>query len=161
MINLSPQEQQMWQTIQSATNWSEKEPLVYELTLSIFKSGQMVVERWKWFSEKVHNIPRGGFASYLDDFRSNVPTPADVYKHPHFEKYLRYFICGPDLSKQSKSLIESIRYSDYYENRSAIRKHVRSLAISKSHEEFYKLAIELGWPQGHAENLRKLVMTTK
>jgi hypothetical protein len=99
-------------------------------------------------------------------FESNARTGKSIYRHPHFIKYLRYFINGPDLPATAisgfcKILNESGMILD------SLRRYVRScvreygLNRQSATSEFYKLAVELGLDRHVCHSVRKAAQSTR
>ncbi len=96
------------------------------------------------------------------------PSRGDaIFRRPHFVKYLRYFVYGPDLPKpvieafQQKVIDcgtpftsgDSITLRDFA--RHLTRSH--GLAAGDAAEEFYKLALDCGLDAGDARSVRDVV----
>ena len=105
--------------------------------------------RWAYFTDPALNI--GSSKSRLEVFESNGTTGEAIFEHPHFLKYLQYFIHGPDLPHETivsfcailnKEILTSGMLLDRL--RSFARSETRKRGLDKHHasEEFYKLALE-------------------
>lgn len=87
------------------------------------------------------------------------------YQHPHFYKYLTYFVEGPCIPNELLNTINEIRKKyPYYpsdsldEVKKAVRSYLKNDPKNKSNlaEELYKLYLEFG--DSNAELIRKYTM---
>jgi len=104
------------------------------------------------------------------DFESNVRTGESIYRHPHFIKYLRYFIDGPDLPAAAITGFCKILNNDIGTSGTildSLRRYVRScvreygLNRQSAASEFYKLAVELGLDRHVCHSVRKAAQSTR
>ncbi|HKV91508.1 MAG TPA: hypothetical protein VJW20_03050 [Candidatus Angelobacter sp.] len=112
--------------------------------------------RIRYFTEP---SPGGRGKSYQDDVKSgNYPN---MFKSPHFVKYLRYFISGPALPPATiegfrKILIEDLGTTGGIMDQlcTFVRAEVRKLRLDRTtaRDEFWKLAQEVEY--FHAETIR-------
>jgi hypothetical protein len=99
-------------------------------------------------------FPGGRGKSHLDDFKSHGNRGDDVFKHPHFVAYLRYFMDGPSLPPLTiegfrRILIEDLGTSGMIMDQlcAFVRAEVRRLRLDRSaaKEEFWRLAQEVSY----------------
>lgn len=104
--------------------------------------------------------PGGRGKSHQDVFRSGSYRD-NMFKSPHFVKYLRYFIHGPDLPSATiegfrNILIEDLGTSGEIMDQlcTFVRGEVRKLRLDSTtaRDEFWKLAKEVGY--FHADTIR-------
>ncbi len=102
-------------------------------------------------------------------FESNGTSGDNIYRDPHFIKYLHYFIKGPDLPSDviigfCKILNDNMGTSGMILN--DIRKYVRSCIRSffldriSAASEFYRLCVELN-TKFDPHSIRKAAMSTR
>jgi hypothetical protein len=103
--------------------------------------------------------PGGPGKSHQDDVKSD--SFPNMFKSPHFVKYLRYFIHGPDLPSATiegfrNILIEDLGTSGEIMDQlcTFVRAEVRKLRLDSTtaRDEFWKLAKEVGY--FHADTIR-------
>ncbi|WP_438480859.1 hypothetical protein [Oleiharenicola lentus] len=121
------------------------------LTKSLLKRSVIPDARLRYFTDPELNIGRS--ASRRQMFERNGTSGDAILGHPHFLKYLRYFIFGPELPplvvETFKSTLGNVDYlsgSDLPRIAGVVRELVRKheLEPSSAAEEFHKLALELG-----------------
>jgi hypothetical protein len=103
--------------------------------------------RWRYFTDPELNA--GGRKSRQEVFIDNGCDLRAILTHPHFLKYLRYFIAGPQLPADVRSRFEELAtesLGDQEALRAYVRASVREDRVSRDDaaEEFFKLAIECG-----------------
>lgn len=107
-----------------------------------------------------------GKRSPKEIFEMNGTRGNNIYRHPHFLKYLKYFIDGPDLPDRVIQGFCKIFNDDYGTSGmllDQIRKYVRScvrdfhLDRHKAASEFYKLTTEL--QINLADSIRQAALT--
>jgi hypothetical protein len=117
--------------------------------------------RLDYFTKPQMNIGGSG-KSRKQVIEKNGTSGREILRHHDFMKYLRYFINGPDLPKETirgfcKISEDDVGTSGVVLNqiRSYVRKEVRDKSLSVSHaaEEFFKLAHEINRPEW-AESVR-------
>lgn len=121
--------------------------------------------RIKYLTNPEYNF--GSRKSRIEVFESNGRKGDDIFKHPHFLKYLKYVVFGPDLNLEIKEgfkgLIESfgdfVSGEDYTQIKAFIKNAIRSENYSEKDrhiisEEFFKLAIECGLQPFEAYQIR-------
>ena len=172
MIALDAQEQELLGGIDFTVRMSTP----YEERLKIFdRAGDLMehliarkaipAHRLAWFTEAEHHI--AGYGSSREQwFRRNAQPGTDICRHPHFFKYLHYFIYGPDLPPRVMSAFEAevencgmITSGDMPRLTKVVRQQAREhrLDPKSSCEEFYKLALELGLGADSARSIRDAV----
>jgi hypothetical protein len=99
-------------------------------------------------------------------FERNGTSGTAIYEHPNFLKYLRYFLEGAalpvaliDTFCQKVDDCGHVSGSDALElayfARSEVRR--RGMEPKEASEEFYRLALDCGVYQGHANTIREIV----
>jgi hypothetical protein len=105
-------------------------------------------------------------ASHKGLFERNGRKGADIYTHPHFIPYLRYFLFGPDLPDAVISAFEERVGDPQYVSSSdivPIGKSARDLTrghhlnTAEAPEEFFKLCLDMGLGLTTAESVRRSV----
>jgi hypothetical protein len=139
------------------------------LTTSLVQRKAIPELRLKWFTDPVHNI--GGHGSSRQQvFESNGTRGQDILRHPHFLKYLRYFIYGPNLPAAVVEAFEKkvadcdpVTSGDILPlgNLAKQQAHSHGLDPGRAAEEFYKLALECGLDAGEARSIRDAVKTIR
>lgn len=171
-IPLSAEEQALFAEIRF--NWQSHEELrsslapMQRLASSILSRNGVPKVRLAYFSDPEFN-PTGRGKSRQDIFENNGTSGEEILKHPHFLKYLEYFICGPELPNiatetfKSKAGSSHLTGSDIVDLGPYTRSCVRQYRLDPHHasEEFFKLAVECGAMPGFADNLRKSVRAIK
>lgn len=103
-------------------------------------------------------------------FEKNGTSGTEIYAHPHFLKYLEYFIYGPDLPlriiakfKETMSFSGYLTAGDINDLVPAARAAVRSARLSphEAAEEVHKLALECGAMPSSAESIRKSILAIR
>lgn len=121
--------------------------------------------RARYFIDPSYN--RGGRGkSRKQVFERNGCTGDDIFRHPHFLEFLRYFLYGADLPEPVIQEFRTIaKYCREITPRSItlLSKPARSMATAYSldvHEagdEFYKLALDCGIKPAYADDIRRAV----
>jgi hypothetical protein len=104
-------------------------------------------------------------ASHKGLFERNGNRGEEIYEHPHFLPYLRYFLYGADLPatviaalKAKVGNPEWLSSSDIVPLTKFARTLARQNGLDRSaSEEFYKLALDLRLPLYTAGAIRKAV----
>lgn len=94
---------------------------------------------------------------------------SEIFRHPHFVNFLRYFIEGPDLPQECTSgllkALDSIGTSGMIVKRTHqfARDMVRKYDLDVQHAgtQFYRLAVEIGMSPSEAKGLRKAAMQVR
>src|SRR4051794_30264410 len=101
-IKLMPQEQALLDSIELNEERVEYEtvqkngPAILALLRSLGERNAIPKQRLKYWSDPTYHIGRIK-SSHKGLFERNNCTGEDIYTHPHFLKYLRYFLFGADL----------------------------------------------------------------
>lgn len=114
----------------------------------------------------------GGYGKSREEiFERNGTSGPEIYAHPHFLKYLEYFIFGPDLPlsviEKFKEVAAScsgyLAHEDLLDLVPAARALVRKNRLNPANaaEEFYRLALECGASPCSAETIRKQVRAVR
>jgi hypothetical protein len=106
-------------------------------------------------------FPGGRGKSHKEVFESNSPQEDTIVEHPHFVKYLHYFMDGPALPSSTvegfrKILIEDSGTTGMVMDELCkfVRAETRKLGLERgiAREEFWRLAQEVGY--AHAGTIR-------
>ena len=139
------------------------------LTLSLLKRDAVPQVRLDYFTNPQYFIGGHG-KSRVQIFESNGTRGDDIFDDGNFLKYLRHWILGPILPKDTiagfcailnheigTSGMELDRRCKYV--REQTRNH--NLQMHVAAEEFYKLALELGLHENTSRSIRDAVMSTR
>jgi hypothetical protein len=105
-------------------------------------------------------------ASHKGVFERNGCTGADIYTHPHFIPFLRYFLFGADLPEAVISAFEETVGNPQWVTSSdivPIGKSARDLARRRhldktdASAEFFKLCLDMGLGSSTAESIMRSV----
>lgn len=162
-IQLTAEEQQLYDAVQVEPHdhaaWVEAGRRTVMLMRSLTARRAIPAVRSRYFIEADFNP--GGTTSRREVFaRNGCRTDDEIHDHPHFLRYLRYFVEGPQLTEAVIKGFQAI-VSDSLREWDALdvyaRAKVRELAITAENagEEFFKLAIESGVPLSEATRIRK------
>ena len=122
--------------------------------------------RLSYWNDPKYNIDRTKL-SHKGIFESNGCAGADIYTHPHFLPFLRYFLFGADLPDAIIEAFEQkVGNPDWVTSGDIVPmgKHARTLAreynLDRLHaaEEFYKLCLDIGLQQSTGRMVRDAVM---
>ncbi|MBP6303910.1 MAG: hypothetical protein KBB37_01705 [Bacteroidia bacterium] len=166
-ITLTKEEQKMWELaldkdLENTSSEKYKEILLLreKLMKSLLKKGLIPEIRLNYFFDLQYNLSNTKKSRY-ENFK-NLEVP---YQHPHFYKYLTYFVEGPCIPNELLNTINEIRKKyPYYpsdsldEVKKAVRSYLKNDPKNKSNlaEELYKLYLEFG--DSNAELIRKYTM---
>lgn len=122
-------------------------------------------QRLRYFADKNYN-PSNTRASKRELFLRNAHTNDAMYEHPHFWKYLLYFINGAELPRaiiETFAEIAANEMRDYDALSKFSRKATRSVAgdSGSKADEFYKLALDCECGLSEALGIRRAVMQVK
>jgi hypothetical protein len=154
----------------NADSWKASGDAMQELMASLLERNAIPLARRKFLTDPAYFIGGHGL-SHLGVFEKNGTRGDDVFRHPHFAKYLRYFLYGPDLPRpvieqfQGKVAAcgspftsgDAITVADFA--RQITRS--RNLEPQVSAEEFYKLALDCGLDAGDARAVRDSAMRAR
>lgn len=138
------------------------------LALSLLERDAIPEMRWAYFTEANYNI--GSKWSRLEIFAKNGTSGEKILEHPHFLKYLRYFLFGPELLPDTVAGFLKIVEADAGTSgevldqlRAYARRQVRELRADRRRlaEEFYKLALEYEETEYIARSIRDAALSTR
>jgi hypothetical protein len=118
--------------------------------------------RMRFFCDPDFNVG-GTKLSHLQIFERNGTQGDDIFSHPHFMAYLRYFLEGPRLPsnviaafQQRVSECGDVSSGDIIPLGEFARRQVREnkLDVGTAAEEFYKLALECDLSLSIARSIR-------
>ncbi len=149
--------------------WQRQREVVGALMASLSERQAIPEHRVQYFSDGRFN-PGGRGSSIRDEFAGNGTSGEAIYGHPHFVKYLRYFLFGTNLSDTIKS-----RFADAVEACGGITsgdiRPLSSLAKElakrsglppkEASDEFYKLALDCGVGPETATSFRDAVRSIR
>lgn len=140
--------------------WKRRAPLVLKLMKSLRDRDAIPEVRKRYWSDPEFYLGRQQ-TSHKGAFERNGNTGKDIYTHPSFLKYLRYFLFGPQLPDAAISEFESIvgrpewvTSGDLTHITKGTRVLVRKYGLQGSDEEFYRLALDVGLDQSFAKAVR-------
>jgi hypothetical protein len=136
------------------------------LMAALLERNAIPLARRKFFTDPAWFIGGHGLC-HLQVFEKNGTRGDDIFRHPHFVKYLRYFIYGPDLPKDIIARFQkkvgdcgspftsgdAITVADFA--RDLTRSH--GLQPHNAAEEFFKLALDCGLDPEDARTVRDSV----
>lgn len=143
--------------------------LACDLTKSLIARDALPKHRTRYFTDPEFN-PGGRGRARIDGFIRNGRHGNEILKHPHFLKYLSYFLYGAVLPKavidgfykrvQECGLVTS---SDVVPLGTFARTQARANRLNGkvAAEEFYKLALDCGLSGGYAASIRDSVMRVR
>lgn len=120
-------------------------------------------ERVKYWNDPQYNYGRTK-GSRRDMFVKNGNHGDEVYTHPHFLEYLRYFLFGADLPAGVIAAFEAhvgnpdwITSSNIVPMAKFARQLIRQHHLERSAaDEFYKLCLDMGLGQSRAATVREI-----
>lgn len=139
--------------------------LAHQLTTSLVERKGIPVHRVRYFIDCEYN-PGGRGKSRQDSFIKNGNDHDGMLRHPHFLKFLRYFIHGADLPAviigQYTDAVKQcgmVTSGDVPELGAKARNMARMhrLEGSAAAEEFFKLSLDLGLSAGQSARIRESV----
>lgn len=172
-IILTKEEQALFLSIEF--NWKSHDELhrslepMRLLATSLLERAAIPDVRISYFTEPDFN-PGGRGKSRKEIFEGNGTSGDEILCHPHFLKYLEYFLCGPKLPsvaietfKRETSCSGYLSGGDINDLTPFARSCVRTNGLDPhaAADEFFKLAIECGALPSYAETVRKSVRTIK
>jgi len=175
-IELSEEERTLWERIDfnpplvGGNDNSVRDSIEpgYKLTLSLIDRKAIPAMRWNYFSDPELNI--GSSKSRKQIFEQNGTRGEDIFKHPNFHQYIRYFVLGPDLPDATMTTFsDAISHCEPVTSRDQIafcdlaKREVRNRNLERRHaaEEFFKLSLELGLDVYMSRSVRDAVMKMK
>lgn len=176
-IKLTEEEQVLWNKISfesdlyqpSLDQIRDSIKPAYELSKSLLIRKAIPLVRKKYFTEPEYNI-KGRGKSRKEVFELNGTKGEEILKHPHFHKYLQYFILGPALSSEviqefdslvtkNKPITSSDQESLCILARNQVKKYYLNPKIVS--EEYFKLCLELNLNLSMARVVRDTVHRMK
>lgn len=149
--------------------WDAVADAVLQLTKLLVQRNAIPEVRTRYFTDPDFNIGGKG-RSRAGIFEKNGCHGDDIFRHPHFLRYLHYFVYGPDLPHEVTSAFENriaesgfITSSDLVPLGKFARQLVRANKLNSSNasEEFFKLALEQGLEIHEARLIRDFVKTIR
>lgn len=123
--------------------------------------------RFNYFTKPEYNLSNPK-KSHEEIFESNGTKGEEILSHPHFLKYLKYFIYGSELSEPLKSNLAAIKKSHHYgddfvENAIPVLKSYFKAALGNDRavfsDEVFKQCLDLDVEFIHAKQLRNKIMS--
>lgn len=136
-----------------------------ELFLGLMARHAIPEKRLRYFADKSYNASDTR-ASKRERFLRNAHTEDAMYEHPHFWKYLLYFINGAELPRPIIHQFAEIA-ADEMRDHDALskfsRRATRGVAgdSGSKAEEFFKLALDCDCGLPEAFGVRRAVMQVK
>lgn len=153
-----------------ADSWEEVGDAMEELMRSLAGRNAIPEARLRFFDAPEYFIGGRG-RSHLQAFENNGTRGADIFRHPHFVKYLRYFLYGPDLPGAVVEAFQRkiVSCGKPFTGNDALEVAVFARGLTRSHrldtqkapEEFYKLALDCGLDTRDARTVRDSVMKVR
>lgn len=135
-------------------------PLILQLLQSLRQRNAIPSVRLLYWTDPDYNTGRLR-TSNLGLFERNGCKGEQVYKHPNFLSYLRYFIFGANLPNPAASEFKEIvgdpnwvTSGDITEITKGTRSIVRKYGLHGEEEEFYRLALDIGLSQTFSKAVR-------
>jgi hypothetical protein len=172
-IALTDEELRLLRQIQF--DWSNHDDLrvsikpMTALAESLLKRRAVPEVRLLYFTDPDRN-PSGRGKSREGIFEKNGTSGDDILAHPHFLRYLEYFVFGPKLPpaviakfKEAASVSGHLSGSDVYELIVEAKAVVRSARLDprEAGDEFFKLALECGAIPSSAAMIRRSIRSVK
>lgn len=132
---------------------------------SLMKRQAIPEHRIRYFTDPSYNSgQRKG--SRAEVFRRNAGSNGEMYEHPHFWKYLLYFIDGPQLPAELLTRIATLCADEMRDHGSVeklARQTCRALTGDTEHlsEEYFKSVVECGGTLTEAQNVRRAVRAAR
>lgn len=173
-IDLTPEEKFLWEQIHFALESSridqdkvrESIEPAYQLTQNLLGREAIPSIRWRYFTDPELNIGGRG-KSRQQVFERNGTRGDAIFRHPHFHKYLHYFVLGPDIPSEAidefKALVfecGTVTSGDTEAFCSLARRQVRIAGRDRNYaaEEYFKLGLELEIGEDTARAVRDSIM---
>ena len=143
--------------------YKQRGPLVLLLLKSLLARNAIPEVRRLYWSDPEYQVRRLK-ASNKGLFERNGRQGDEIYAHPHFLKYLRYFLFGAQLPEGAISEFEEavgnpewVSSDDITDITQGTRKIVRKYGLQTEDEEFYRLALDVGLSPWFAKSVRDTV----
>lgn len=139
---------------------------ILELLQSLCDRSAVPEERLKYWNDPDYNSS-GRKTSHKRVFERNGRTGEDIYTHPHFVPYLRYFLFGADLGDPVIGRFEAkvgnpewVTSGDILPIGKQAQDLVRQYHLDRPHaaEEFFKLCLDMGLGLSVGRLVRRSVM---
>ncbi|MBZ8119813.1 hypothetical protein KUD11_14320 [Roseovarius sp. LXJ103] len=137
--------------------------LVLRLLKSLVERSAIPEARLRYWSDPEYQIGRSK-ASHKGLFERNGRQGDEIYTHPHFLKYLRYFLYGANLPEGAISEFERVignpewvSSGDITDITKGTRDIVRRHGLKDQDEEFFRLALDVGLDVWFAKSVRDSV----
>lgn len=143
---------------------ANKQPIL-ALLKSLTERGGIPEQRVNYWNDPRYHLGRIK-ASHKGVFERNGCTGSDIYTHPHFIPYLRYFLFGADLPDSVIAAFEAkvgnpqwVSSSDVTPIGKCARDLTRQhrLTPSEASEEFFKLCLDMGLSLDTAQSVTRSV----
>lgn len=151
------------QTALDHEQYQRQAPLILELLRSLAERNAIPEIRLKYWSDPEYHIGRLK-TSYRGRFERNGNQGDEIYIHPNFLPYLRYFLFGAQLPAAAIAEFEKvvgkpewISSGDITDINKGTRDIVRKYGLQDQDEEFYRLALDVGLDQWFAKSVRDAV----
>ena len=147
---------------------SNQQPIL-ELLRSLSERNAIPAERLNYWNDPSYN-PGRIKSSKKGLFERNGNVGSEIYCHPHFVEYLRYFLFGANLPDDVIARFEQeVGEPDYFTSgdlegvRKCTRHLVRQYQLDPhdAAEEFYKLCLDMGLGQMAADSVRRAAKDVK
>ena len=147
--------------------YQRQAPLVLRLYESLKDRNAIPEVRQRYWADPEYRIGSGN-QSHKGIFEKNGRRGVEIYTHPHFLQYLRYFLFGAQLPdpviKEFEEIVGNPQWvtsGDVANITSGARRVARKYGLQTEAEEFYRLALDIGLSQSYARAVRDAVMKAK
>lgn len=143
--------------------------LAHDLASSLLARDAIPEQRLRYFTDAEYN-PGGRGRSRRESFEWNMPIGDHLFRHPHFLKYLRYFIHGASLPPSVEAAFIRAAHDcgpfssgDMAPLGSTARQLASTYRLEPktAADEFFKLCLDLGMSAGYAGSIRSSVQQLK
>lgn len=150
-------------------HWNAVGEAALALMKSLIARNAIPDVRSKYFTDPDFNVGGRG-RSRAQIFEKNGTHGEEIFRHPHFLKYLHYFLYGPDLPpavieafRQKIADMGPVTSSDIVPLSAFARKLTRDhrLRGDDPAEEFFKLALDCGLERFEARSIRDSVKAAR
>lgn len=138
--------------------WAANGRRIRTLLKGLEARGALPEIRLRYFKDPDLNV--GGHGSSREGWMERNGCGDDLWAHPSFIKYLKYFVEGPELPSAVIASFQeaaSAPFREWGDLHSLVRKEaaaVRFTSAPSVGEEFFKLALECDLPEYEARQLR-------
>lgn len=139
------------------------------LTTSLLKRNAVPEIRVKFFTDPAYNLSDTR-KSKRQIFEQNGTSGTEIFSHPDFLKYLKYFIHGADLPTTLKDQLSLMKESSFYDDDFVekaypiLRAYFKESGSNDRHsfvEETFKLFLDLGVDLRFSKVLRDKLMKAR